>query len=147
MIEAIKELLISNPVLLLFLVLAIGFLIGGIRFGNFQLGSVAGVLIAGLLFGHLGFVGNPAIQSFGFVLFMISVGYQAGPKFIQALKKDGRRYLVIAVIVAVSGFGLALIAARILNFEPGIAAGLLAGSLTSTPTLAAADATVLYRTA
>ncbi len=143
MIEAIKELLISNPVLLLFLVLAIGFLIGGIRFGNFQLGSVAGVLIAGLLFGHLGFVGNPAIQSFGFVLFMISVGYQAGPKFIQALKKDGRRYLVIAVIVAVSGFGLALIAARILNFEPGIAAGLLAGSLTSTPTLAAADATVL----
>ena len=135
--------LISNPVLLLFLVLAIGFLIGGIRFGNFQLGSVAGVLIAGLLFGHLGFVGNPAIQSFGFVLFMISVGYQAGPKFIQALKKDGRRYLVIAVIVAVSGFGLALIAARILNFEPGIAAGLLAGSLTSTPTLAAADATVL----
>jgi putative transport protein len=143
MIEAIKELLISNPVLLLFLVLAIGFLIGGIRFGNFQLGPVAGVLIAGLLFGHLGFVGNPAIQSFGFVLFMISVGYQAGPKFIQALKKDGRRYLVIAVIVSVSGFGLALIAARILNFEPGIAAGLLAGSLTSTPTLAAADATVL----
>jgi putative transport protein len=143
MIEAIKEMLISNPVLLLFLVLAIGFLIGGIRFGNFQLGPVAGVLIAGLLFGHLGFVGNPAIQSFGFVLFMISVGYQAGPKFIQALKKDGRRYLVIAVIVAVSGFGLALIAARILNFEPGIAAGLLAGSLTSTPTLAAADATVL----
>jgi len=143
MIEAIKEMLISNPVLLLFLVLGIGFLIGGIRFGNFQLGSVAGVLIAGLLFGHLGFVGNPAIQSFGFVLFMISVGYQAGPKFIQALKKDGRRYLVIAVIVSVSGFGLALIAARILNFEPGIAAGLLAGSLTSTPTLAAADATVL----
>ena len=134
--------LISNPVLLLFLVLGIGFLIGGIRFGNFQLGSVAGVLIAGLLFGHLGFVGNPAIQSFGFVLFMISVGYQAGPRFIQALKKDGRRYLVIAVIVSVSGFGLALIAARILDFEPGIAAGLLAGSLTSTPTLAAADATV-----
>ena len=134
--------LISNPVLLLFLVLGIGFLIGGIRFGSFQLGSVAGVLIAGLLFGHLGFVGNPAIQSFGFVLFMISVGYQAGPRFIQALKKDGRRYLVIAVIVSVSGFGLALIAARILDFEPGIAAGLLAGSLTSTPTLAAADATV-----
>ena len=142
MIEAIKEMLISNPVLLLFLVLAIGFLIGGIRFGSFQLGSVAGVLIAGLLFGHLGFEGNPAIQSFGFVLFMISVGYQAGPRFIQALKKDGRRYLVIAVIVSVSGFGLALIAARILDFEPGIAAGLLAGSLTSTPTLAAADATV-----
>jgi len=142
MIETLRELLSGNPVLLLFLVLAIGFLIGGIRFGHFQLGSVAGVLIAGLFFGHLGFESNPSIQSFGFVLFMIAVGYQAGPRFIQALKKDGRRYLVIAVIVSVSGFTLALLAARIMGFEPGISAGLLAGSLTSTPTLAAADATV-----
>ena len=132
----------GNPILLLFLVLAIGFLIGGIRFGAFQLGPVAGVLVAGLLFGHLGFESNAAIQSFGFVLFMFAVGYQAGPRFIQALKKDGRRYLVIAVIVSLSGFGLALAATRILGFEPGISAGLLAGSLTSTPTLAAADATV-----
>ena len=142
MIDALEELLAGNPVLLLFLVLAIGYLIGGIRFGAFQLGPVAGVLIAGLLFGHLGFESNPAIQSFGFVLFMIAVGYQAGPRFIQALKKDGRRYLVIAVIVSLTGFGLALGAARILGFEQGISAGLLAGSLTSTPTLAAADATV-----
>jgi putative transport protein len=142
MIDTIVELLHSNAVLLLFLVLAIGYLIGGIRFGSFQLGPVAGVLIAGLLFGHLGFLSNPSIQSFGFVLFMFSVGYQAGPKFIQALKKDGRRYLMIAVIVSVSGFGLALAFAKLLGFEPGIAAGLLAGSLTSTPTLAAADATV-----
>lgn len=142
MFELLRELLIGNPILLLFLVLAIGYLIGGIRFGSFQLGSVAGVLIAGLLFGHLGFENNPSIQSFGFVLFMIAVGYQAGPRFIQALKKDGRRYLVIAVIVSLSGFGLALIAARVLGFEQGISAGLLAGSLTSTPTLAAADATV-----
>ena len=142
MIETLRELLSGNPILLLFLVLAIGYLIGGIRFGHFQLGSVAGVLIAGLFFGHLGFESNPSIQSFGFVLFMIAVGYQAGPRFIQALKKDGRRYLVIAVIVSLSGFGLALIAARIMGFEPGISSGLLAGSLTSTPTLAAADATV-----
>lgn len=142
MFDTLQELLSGNPILLLFLVLAIGFLIGGIRFGSFQLGSVAGVLIAGLLFGHLGFESNPSIQSFGFVLFMIAVGYQAGPRFIQALKKDGRRYLVIAVIVSLSGFGLALIAARVLGFDQGISAGLLAGSLTSTPTLAAADATV-----
>ena len=142
MIESVKELLSGNPILLLFLVLAIGFLIGGIRFGSFQLGPVAGVLIAGLLFGHLGFESNPAIQSFGFVLFMFAVGYQAGPRFIQALRKDGRRYLVIAVLVSLSGFGLALAFSRILGFEPGISAGLLAGSLTSTPTLAAADATV-----
>ncbi len=143
MSNTIHELLSSNPILLLFLVLAIGFFIGNLRIGSFQLGSVAGVLFAGLLLGHFGFESNASIQSFGFVLFIFSVGYQAGPKFVQAVRKDGRKYFVISVIVAVSGFLLALGFSRILNFDQGLSAGLLAGSLTSTPTLAAADAAVL----
>ncbi|MBW2373688.1 MAG: hypothetical protein JRF70_14240 [Deltaproteobacteria bacterium] len=142
MIDSLQTLLSGDPVLLLFLVLGFGFMIGRIRFGTFQLGNVAGVLLAGLVFGHLGFQSNAAIQSLGFVLFIFSVGYEAGPKFVQSMKKDGRRYLTIAVVVAVAGFGLALTASRLLDFEPGMAAGLLAGALTSTPTLAAADATV-----
>jgi putative transport protein len=139
----LHDLIRDNPVLLLFLVLGIGYMIGGIRFGSFRLGAVAGVLLAGLLLGHLGFESNPAIQSFGFVVFIFSVGYQAGPRFVQAIQKDGRRYLTIAVIVAVSGFLLAYGASRVLQLEPGVSAGLLAGALTSTPTLAAADSAVL----
>jgi putative transport protein len=135
----LRDLIFENPVLLLFLVLAIGFVIGNIKFGSFQLGSVAGVLLAGLVLGNFGFKSSPEIQSFGFVLFMFSVGYSAGPRFIQALKKDGRRYLSIAIIVSVSGFALVKVMSGVLNFEPGIAAGLMAGALTSTPTLAAAD--------
>lgn len=143
MIEYITELLRNNDILLLFLVLAIGFLIGGIRFGTFQLGPVVGVLIAGLWLGNYGFEGNATIQFLGFVLFIFSVGYQAGPRFMEAMKKDGRRYLSISVIVAVSGFLLSYGIARVFDFEPGLSAGVLAGSLTSTPTLAAADAAVL----
>jgi len=139
----LQSLIRDNPVLLLFLVLGIGYVIGGIRFGSFKLGAVAGVLLAGLLLGHLGFESNAAIQSLGFVLFIFSVGYQAGPKFVQAIRKDGRRYLLIAVIVAATGFLLAYGASRAFRFEPGVSAGLLAGALTSTPTLAAADAAVL----
>jgi putative transport protein len=101
------------------------------------------VLVAGLVLGHFGFESNPSIQSFGFVLFIFSVGYQAGPKFIQAIKKDGRRYLAIALIVALTGYGLAYGISGFLGFEEGISAGALSGALTSTPTLAAADATVL----
>ena len=142
MIDSLRTLLDGDPVLLLFLVLGFGFMVGRIRFGSFQLGNVAGILLAGLIFGHLGFESNAAIQSLGFVLFIFSVGYEAGPKFVQSMKKDGRRYLTIAVVVAVTGFGLALAASRLFDFEPGMAAGLLAGALTSTPTLAAADATV-----
>ncbi|MCK5104247.1 MAG: hypothetical protein KAR17_15585 [Cyclobacteriaceae bacterium] len=139
MIEMMYQLIADNAILLLFLVLAIGFVIGNAKFGSFQLGSVAGVLIGGLLLGNFGFKSSPEIQSFGFVLFMFSVGYQAGPRFIQALKKDGRRYLAIAIIVSLTGLGLAYGLSKVLNFEPGISAGVLAGSLTSTPTLAAAD--------
>lgn len=139
MIEMLYQLIADNAILLLFLVLAIGFVIGNAKIGTFQLGSVAGVLIGGLLLGNFGFKSSPEIQSFGFVLFMFSVGYQAGPRFIQALKKDGRRYLAIAIIVSLTGYGLAYGLSKVLNFEPGISAGVLAGSLTSTPTLAAAD--------
>ena len=101
------------------------------------------MLLAGLLLGHFGFQSDPSIQSFGFVLFIFSVGYQAGPKFVQAIRKDGRRYLAIALIVAVSGFLLVFGLSQFLGFEAGVSAGLLAGALTSTPTLAAADAAVL----
>ena len=142
MVETLFELLSGNPVLLLFLVLGIGFLIGGIRIGSFKFGSVLGVLLAGLLLGHFGFESNAAIQSFGFVLFIFAVGYQAGPKFIEAVKKNGRPYFVIALIVAVSGFLVSYGISKLLAFEPGLSAGVLAGALTSTPTLAAAVSTV-----
>jgi len=137
-----RELIAGNPVLMLFLVLAIGFMIGRIGFGSIQLGSVVGVLVGGLLLGHFGFEGDPSIQSLGFVLFIFSVGYQAGPRFVQAARKDGRRYLAIAVIVAVTGFAVAYGLAHGLDLIPGAAAGVLAGGLTSTPTLAAADVAV-----
>ena len=137
--ERLFDIISENPILLLFIVLAVGYLIGNIKIGSFQLGPVAGVLLAGLLFGHLGFNGLPHIETLGFVLFIFSVGYNAGPRFIQALRKDGRRYLAIAIIVSVTGLMLAFGIAKIFNYEPGISAGMMAGSLTSTPTLAAAD--------
>lgn len=142
MIDSLSERLAADPVLLLFLVLGMGFMIGRIRFGSIQLGAVVGVLVAGLLLGHYGFEGDPSIQSLGFVLFIFSVGYQAGPMIVQAARKDGRRYLSIAVIVAIVGFLVAFGLAHSFDLAPGASAGVLAGGLTSTPTLAAADVVV-----
>jgi hypothetical protein len=101
--ETLKDIITGNPILLLFIVLSIGFVIGSLKIGSFQLGSVAGVLLSGLLFGHLGYKSLPTIETLGFVIFIFSVGYSAGPRFIQALKKDGRRYIAIALIVSISG--------------------------------------------
>ena len=122
-----------------FLVLGIGYLIGKIRFGSVSLGSVAGVLFAGLIFGYFGFKISSSAQMIGFSLFIFSVGYQAGPGFVAVLKQDGLKYFALAVVVATTGFLIAAAWAYFLALPPGMSAGLLSGGLTSSPTLAAAQ--------
>lgn len=133
------EILHQQPVLTLFLILGIGYLIGGIRIASFSLGPVAGVLFAGLFLGHFDFRLSAGAQAVGFALFIFSVGYQAGPRFFDVLRKDGLRYFSLAIVIAVTGFTIAVIATKILSLEPGTSAGLLSGGLTSSPTLAAAQ--------
>ncbi len=49
-----------NPILLTFIVIGSGYLVGRIKIGTIEVGSTTGVLLAGLLFGHLGFPNQPA---------------------------------------------------------------------------------------
>jgi len=125
--------------MMLFLVLGLGYLLGNLKIFNFSLGPVAGVLFVGLVFGNFGFRITSGAQMVGFALFIFSVGYQAGPGFVAVLKKDGFKYLALSLVVALSGFGIALAWAINLDLPPGMSAGLLAGGLTSSPTLAAAQ--------
>ena len=141
-LDWLVALLRGQPVLLLFTLLALGYVIGGISIGGFALGPVAGVLFAGIFFGHEGLRITPGAQAVGFALFIFSVGYQAGPRFFSALKADGLKYFVLSLVVAVTAVAVALSASYILQLEPGVAAGLLAGGLTSSPTLAAAQEAV-----
>ena len=133
------DVLRGQPVLLLFTLLALGYLIGGISIRGFTLGPVAGVLFAGIFFGHEGLRITPGAQAVGFALFIFSVGYQAGPRFFSALKADGLKYFVLSLVVATTAVAVALAASYLLELKPGVAAGLLAGGLTSSPTLAAAQ--------
>jgi putative transport protein len=132
----------QQPVLVLFLVLGMGYLIGNIQVFGIGLGPVGGVLIAGLVFGHFGFSMVAAAQTFGFVLFIFCVGYQAGPQFIDVLLSDGWKYFTLALVVAVTGFAIAVSSAKVMGLAPGLSAGLLGGAMTTTPTLAAAQEAV-----
>jgi putative transport protein len=123
----------------LFLILGLGYLIGNIRIKSFSLGPVAGVLFAGLFLGHFDFRMSAGAQAVGFALFIFSVGYQAGPRFIDVLKSDGLKYFSLAIVIAVTGFTVAVVASQLLSLAPGTSAGLLSGGLTSSPTLAAAQ--------
>ncbi|MFW2368453.1 MAG: aspartate:alanine exchanger family transporter [Desulforhopalus sp.] len=133
------ELMRQQHVLMLFLILGLGYLIGNIRICSFSLGPVAGVLFAGLFFGHFDFRITPGAQSVGFALFIFSVGYQAGPRFFDVLRTDGLKYFSLALVIAATGFAVAVVATKLLSLAPGTSAGLLAGGLTSSPTLAAAQ--------
>jgi putative transport protein len=83
--------------------------------------------------------GDPPVQSIGFILFIFSVGFQAGPRFFSVIRQDGLRYLLLALVVSGSGFVVATSMSVWLGLKPGAAAGVLAGGLTSSPTLAAAQ--------
>ncbi len=139
MVDHLLELLHTQTLVVLFVVLGFGYLVGRVGWGGFTLGPVAGVLFAGLVFGHFGFHVNEAAQTFGFAMFIFCVGFQAGPRFVDVMVEDGLKYLSLALVVATTGFVLAAVLGRLLELQPGATAGLLAGALTTTPTLAAAQ--------
>ena len=84
-------LLNENPILLIFTVIGLGYLVANIRIADVQAGPVIGVLLMGLLFEHFGFSAPPGASSFGFTLFIFSVGIQA--TFFSAFAADGMRYV------------------------------------------------------
>ena len=61
----LNKILSENWVIMVFLIIALGSLLAKIRIGGVALGSTAGVLIVGLLFGHLGFPKVPGAATFG----------------------------------------------------------------------------------
>lgn len=138
MFHTVGSELAQNPILTLFVVIGLGYLLGELNLFSFRLG-VAGVLFMGIAIGAL----NPnihipeAVASLGLILFVYTLGIQSGPAFFESFRKKGSRDTLLAVIVLAIGFLMTLGAARILRLTGPKAAGMYAGSLTSTPTLAA----------
>ncbi|MGI5835050.1 MAG: aspartate:alanine exchanger family transporter [Chloroflexota bacterium] len=132
------QILIDNPLLLLFVVAAIGYPIGRIKVYGVSLG-VAAVLFAGLAVGAL----NPElmlpeiIYTLGLVIFVYTVGLSSGPGFFASLQRKGLRDNLLVLGMVLFAAALTIVAAALLSLPPTIAAGMYAGSLTNTPALAA----------
>lgn len=135
----VAALLNQNPILLLFVVLAIGLSIGKIRFGNFQLGNSIGVLLTALLMGHLGFNFNAEALTIGFMLFIYCVGIEAGPNFFGIFFRDGKHYFFLSLIVLITAISLTYGLGHVLGLDFGLISGIMAGSMTSTPILVGAQ--------
>jgi putative transport protein len=135
----VLNLLAENPLLLLFVVIGLGYLIGNISVFGFKLG-VAAVLFVGIAFGALDkrLALPEHITVIGLVLFVYAIGLQSGPGFFASFRRRGLKYSLLAAILLGTGAITAVIIQKIMGLSAPSASGLFCGALTNTPALAAA---------
>lgn len=138
MLETITATLAQNPILTLFLVIGLGYLVGEISFFGFRFG-VAGVLFVGLAVGSLGpSVALPeVVASLGLIMNVYTIGIQSGPAFFDSFRRSGYRDTLLTAGVLIFGALLTLGLGYGLGLGGPRTAGLYCGALTSTPALAA----------
>jgi putative transport protein len=124
--------------LAIFLTLAIGFLIGKVKIGSFSLGTVVGTLLAGVIIGQLDIKVPATVKYVFFDLFLFATGYKVGPQFFRGLKKDALPQVVLTLVLCVTCLMAAFLAAKILGYDMGTAAGLLAGAFTESTVIGTA---------
>ena len=142
--ELIRSLLEQQPLLALFLTVAIGYLVGEINIKGLCLG-VGAVLFVALGMGWFAPASAPApmIGTLGLALFLYTVGIQYGGQFFLGLTSaSGLRANLMASIGVLMSGAVSLLFVKTMNLEIGHAVGLFAGAGTSTPTLQAAIATL-----
>lgn len=126
----------NNSYFALFVIIAVGIILGKIKIAGMKFGSSAVIFVA-LAFGHFGIVISPIYQQIGLILFIYSIGIQAGPGFFSAFKSDGFQLITVASVLVISASLMAAISSFAFDIDMNIAVGLLSGALTSTPGLAA----------
>ncbi len=142
-----------------FLVIGVGYLLGGINVKGVTLGT-AGVFLVAILVGYLctivpenagvfssfhlteasavvTYLKGP-IQNIGLILFVGSVGFIAGPNFFKNLAKNFKTYIVLGAIIILTGTLVAVLCTLFTDYGPEYWAGVLSGALTSTPGFSAA---------
>lgn len=130
------------PEMALFLALVLGCWIGRFRFGSFQLGGVAGSLLAAVLISQVGVHIDSGIKSVLFALFIYAVGYQSGPQFFRSLGRQSLKEILMAVVLAITGLITVVAVARIFHLDKGLAAGLAAGGLTQSAIIGTAGSSL-----
>jgi len=132
-----------------------GIIFGSIPFyipfaGEIKLSFVGGILITALVLGRLGRVGNivwqlsphsnTLMKTLGQLIFMASIGTNAGKYLLEGLSKNGLTPVYIALFALIFSLFLTAFVCRVflkMNFLNIL--GVLSGGMTSTPTLTMAN--------
>ena len=127
----------AQTVMLVFVIAALGYLVGAVKVRGVSLGTSAIFLVA-LVFGHFGITLPAAMQTTGLVLFITSVGLSAGGTFVENLRRHGISYLLLCLIAAGIGSLLCAAIVRMAGVETPVAMGLMCGAYTTSPGFASA---------
>lgn len=133
---------IGQSIFVLALVVTAGILLSKIKPGGLSLG-VTWVLFSGILAGHIGLSIDPMVLSFvkesGMVLFIFGIGMIVGPGFFSTFRQGG----VQLNLLSMASVALAIVITYIIFYFSGTPIstmmGIVAGSVTSTPALGAAQ--------
>lgn len=136
---------VAHALLILCLVAVTGLTLGGVRWRGVKLGT-AGVLFAGIVFGHFGQEIEHRIlefvREFGLVLFVFTIGLQLGPGFFASFRRHGVRLNALATAIVLGGAGVTALGAWLHGYDFIAALGLFSGATTNTPSLGAAQQTL-----
>lgn len=137
---------LASTIVLYSFVIAVGILLGKIKFGGVSLG-VTFVLFVGIILGQFGYTADANvikfIREFGLILFIFAIGLQVGPAFFSSFKEGGIRLNMLAVLGVVLNVAIVLAIYYITDdasMEELV--GVMSGAVTNTPGLAAAQQTV-----
>lgn len=135
---AMIQILLANPLLLLFLVGAIGYALGSIKIGTSTLG-VAAVLFVGLAFGalHPDMKLPELVYQLGLVVFVYTVGLSSGRQFFASFRRRGLRDNLFVLGMLILATVLVMVVGSALRLTPGVISGIFTGGFTNTAALAA----------
>ena len=132
--------------MILSLISATGLALGKLRIFGVSLG-VTFVFFVGIIAGHFGITIDPEMlalaQNFGLILYIYSLGVQVGPGFFSSFKQGGIKLNILALILLLTGSALAIGAHWLTGISMADSVGLLAGAVTNTPMLGAAQQAIL----
>jgi putative transport protein len=103
---------------------------------------VVGTLLAGVVIGQLDIKVAPIVKVVFFDLFLFATGYKVGPQFFRGLKKNAGPQVALTLVLCVTSLVTTVTAAKILGYDSGTAAGLMAGAFTESTIIGTAGQTI-----
>ena len=123
--------LLQTSYFAIFLIVALGFMLGRIKVMGLSL-DVSAVIFIALAFGHWGVSIPKELGTFGLVLFIFTIGIQAGPGFFHSFRSKGKTLILITLLIVASACLTGVGMKYLFDIDTPSIVGLIAGALTST---------------